>query len=109
MKTPTQDDKLDGCVFGGALLLAQPLFAVWEGYAISVLWGWFVVPVFHAPPLHLAQAIGLDLVVSVFRWTVPSKADYDEPLSSSAPRTLSFRLLTPGIALLFGAVVRCFL
>jgi len=32
--------------------------------ALSVLWGWFLVPVFNLPPPSVAQAIGIALVVT---------------------------------------------
>lgn len=38
--------------------------SVMNGLVLSVLWGWFVVPVFNAPHLSIASAIGLSLVVS---------------------------------------------
>lgn len=37
-----------------------------RGYAISVLWGWFVVPKFGLPPLTVMQGYGLGLVTGLF-------------------------------------------
>ncbi|MBU4347936.1 hypothetical protein KJ671_00275 [Patescibacteria group bacterium] len=36
-----------------------------RGYVLSVLWGWFIVPVFHLPELTLAVAIGIAMIMSI--------------------------------------------
>jgi hypothetical protein len=36
-----------------------------NGWAISVLWGWFIVPVFSVPSLTVPYAAGLSLVASM--------------------------------------------
>lgn len=49
-------------IFGAVVIgIIGTLFG---GFALSVLWGWFVVPVFDTPPLGIAQAIGLAMIVS---------------------------------------------
>lgn len=35
----------------------------WSGYVLSVVWGWFAVPLFHLPPLSIPAAIGVSLVI----------------------------------------------
>lgn len=54
-------------VLGGfaAMIISIVWAAAWSGLTLSVLWGWFVVPVFGAPSLSVAQAYGLALVVRV--------------------------------------------
>lgn len=49
--------------WGVALLLILPLlyFGPWT---MTVLWGWFVVPVFALPALGVAQALGLAFTIS---------------------------------------------
>ena len=37
-----------------------------RGWAISVLWGWFIIPIFNSPVLSVGEGIGLSLMVSVF-------------------------------------------
>lgn len=46
-----------------AMLGLAALYAIWGGYVLTCLWGWFVVPTFALPPLTLAQAIGVSLIV----------------------------------------------
>ena len=53
-----------------ALLILLGTFAIvigaiaWRGYVLSIIWSWFMVPVFHLPELMVAQAIGIAAVVS---------------------------------------------
>lgn len=51
-------ESVGGCV---VLLLATPFSMVWSGWVLSVLWGWFVVPL-GLPPLALWAACGVRLV-----------------------------------------------
>ncbi len=39
--------------------------SILNGYVLRILWGWFVVPLFHLPNLTIAQAIGLTMVVGL--------------------------------------------
>lgn len=49
------------------LLFTTIVFAVYNtlllGWAVSKLWIWFIVPVFHLPVLSIPAAIGLALIV----------------------------------------------
>lgn len=68
MKTDTSLDDILKPIAG--LILLIPGFclliaasAVWRGYVLSILWGWFMVPAFGLPALTVPLAIGLSLVV----------------------------------------------
>jgi len=37
--------------------------SIWSGYVFSILWAWFIVPLFGLPALSVAAAIGVTLVV----------------------------------------------
>lgn len=39
--------------------------ALLHGWALSVMWGWFIVPTFRAPGLGVVPAIGLCLVAGM--------------------------------------------
>lgn len=67
------------------LLLYIPaafIAACWNGFVLSVLWGWFIVPVFQAPTLRIPYAIGLAIVVSMLThqidWKRAAEDDYPE-------------------------------
>ncbi len=40
--------------------------AILRGWALHLLWLWFMVPIFHLPVLGVVQAIGVGLVVTTF-------------------------------------------
>ena len=42
---------------------------VLEGWVATKLWAWFVIPQFHLAPLPITIAIGLSLLVSVYRYS----------------------------------------
>lgn len=48
----------------GAIAIVT-LAAIAEGWALSILWGWFVVPIFNAPALSIPVAIGLALTIGM--------------------------------------------
>jgi hypothetical protein len=65
MTTYSGNSQDSPAVFGVSILLIVPATLL-NGWAISVLWSWFVVSNFHLPPITVAQAIGLWLLVSLF-------------------------------------------
>ncbi len=46
------------------------VLAIWQGYVLSILWGWFFVPL-GLPTISIAHAIGIALVVGVLRGMPP--------------------------------------
>lgn len=48
-----------------ALILVSPIL---NGWALTILWGWFVVPIFGLPALSISSAIGLGLVVNLLTY-----------------------------------------
>jgi opacity protein-like surface antigen len=62
------------------LLGIWPIAAWWRGYVASVLWAWFVVPIFPLLPFVSAyQAAGVGLVISLFsHWPSDDKDGDDD-------------------------------
>jgi len=48
-----------------AVFISMAVWQVFNGVILSIMWGWFIVPVFHLPQLSIAQAIGISLIVSI--------------------------------------------
>lgn len=88
---------IGSALLGLALLvvLAAPL-ALWGGYCLSILWGWFVVPL-GAVPLTLWGAAGLNLVV----YAMTSKVAHTAHNKTTA-YTIGFSVAGWALALLFG-------
>lgn len=54
-----------GCVLVAMMVIIPALIgAIVNGWAFATLWGWFIVPIFSLPSLHIAEAIGVALIVS---------------------------------------------
>ena len=58
------------------LILGIPIMIL-QGWVLTLLWGWFAVPLFGLPPLSLAPAIGLMVLVRFFL------GDYLRPMRKS--------------------------
>lgn len=85
--------------------------ALAHGYALSVLWGWFIVPLFHLPVLTISQALGLGLVVGLLAKEVDDSGSTEEDKSIATiliSGTIK-SLIRPGFALLFGKILLQFM
>jgi hypothetical protein len=47
--------------------------SVLNGFTLTVLWDWFIVPTFHLASLTIPQAIGLGMVISFLTYSANSK------------------------------------
>ena len=64
-----------GCLVAIGLLALAPLFMALRGWVLSIMWGWFIVTTFNAPPIGVWAAIGIAFCVGMF---VPNRAKTDE-------------------------------
>lgn len=78
--------------------------SIWSGYVMTVLWSWFIVPVFALPMLGLAQAIGVKLLCNMILAKVPSNDKSDGDFA----RVVGYAVLVPLLALTIGWVVKQF-
>jgi len=59
--------------YGVILFVVTPIC---RGWAMSVLWRWFVVPAFELPSISITQAIGLILVLNyIVSWPAAKKSE----------------------------------
>lgn len=91
-----------------ALLVGGTIFAIivsvlLNGYVLSVLWGWFIVPVFGLPALSIPVAIGLALVVSFLTKDVTIDDSSDK---QNAGKKLVVIMLRPLLVLFTGWIVK---
>lgn len=63
------------------LLAIVPLMLL-EGYVLSRLWLWFIVPVFSLPVLSVGQAVGIMVVVSMLKTQLTNKSNEEGSLTS---------------------------
>lgn len=84
--------------------------AIWRGYVLTILWAWFIVPVFHLPVLGVVAAIGISLVVTflTFQFPEPNPED-NRSVGEKTAHSIVMSLVWPAIALLSGWVYHLFL
>jgi len=78
---------------------------VYFGWALSVLWGWFVPPVFGLREISIPEVIGLMLIISLFRHREYKKKEPDYEWGDK----LIAILVVPLVALLFGYITLQFI
>ena len=97
---------LGGIVGVGFLMVFSSIF---NGYALSVLWGWFVVPTFDAPALGLVPAIGVMIVVSYLTDQTHDCKKEENSFGNKIVEGTATAILRPSFALFFGWIVHLFM
>ena len=77
--------------------------AVLEGWVLTVLWGWFIVPAFGVPGLRIPYAIGLALLVGMLTHRV--RKEEHQP---DTAHVLAHGLVMPFLYLGLGWFVKLF-
>ncbi len=98
---------ISGLVIGTIGFLVATL--ILNGYVLSVLWGWFIVPAFNAPPLGLVSAIGIVLVVSFMTHQGQYKRPDEQPTLTKIGEVFLTGMLKPVVALCVGWILLFFL
>lgn len=86
--------------------------AMWSAYVATRLWTWFAVPL-GAPHLTVARAMGLSLIVGMYRYS-GSTSDAEKDVESKTGGQiiggwLGKAALIPALVLLFGWIYQQFL
>lgn len=79
---------------------------IWRGYVFSKLWLWFIVSTFGAIPLGIAQSIGLAAVVGFLTYQYDQYEDKEKGVAEKMTTMIAVAALSPGMALLFGWIVK---
>lgn len=94
-----------GWIATGLTVLVCGILA--RGYALCVLWEWFVVPLFGLPSLTIAYALGLALILS---FVLPSRYKKDDrPAKEQFVEQALVIFVQPAFALLFGWIIQLWL
>lgn len=96
-------------VFAGfaGIVAVVVIASLMRGWALSVLWGWFLVPL-GLPGLNIPTAIGISLVVS-FLTHQTHDDDKERTFSERMFRLFGAAILTPLLGVFIGWVVKHFL
>lgn len=81
------------------------------GWALSLLWSWFIVPTFGLTPLSIPVAIGLALIVSfmTYQYDSASENNKKKKMEEIVVSAIVYCLARPVIIVLFGFVVKIFM
>ena len=89
-----------------ATILGFVWVAAWSGFTLSVLWGWFVVPMFGLPTLSLAQAYGITLVVRAAKGLDTRTEKNPDSFEVMLGKAFVLAPFASGLSLLFGWVAK---
>lgn len=94
-----------------AILLVVLLFtslivisSILNGWALSILWGWFFVPVLGLPPIGITQAIGIAMVTAFLTHQYDAGNEKQDQ-----SKVWTYMLVRPLVALAIGWVVKQFM
>jgi len=89
------------------VIVGLALLGIWWGYAIHVLWAWFVVPL-GVVPIKLAHAYGLSVLFGLFLNTRGLEIG-KEKSSDDWATSVTIGIIMPAIGLLFGYIALGFM
>lgn len=67
------------------LVIFTILFYPFKGLIVQILWGWFIVPTFHLPPISVPVAIGIGSIIGALAYQNDSddEREFEKILLSS--------------------------
>ena len=80
-----------------------------NGWALQVLWTWFISTTFHLPILSIAQAIGLSLVVTYMTMKLDSKPIDPMPYTWQILTAVFTVIIKVGVVLGTGLIIKQFI
>ncbi len=86
------------------LFVIAPIGVVLKGWALSTLWGWFIVPTFGIPSLSIPAAIGISLIAAYLAKPVMPEDEKKSPGELALER-ISRQLFVPPIVVFLGWIV----
>ena len=82
------------------LALGLVVVMVVHGWALSLLWGWFLVPILDVRAITVAEGVGLSMVVTFLRgWSGQSDRSIPETLTLAA-KGMAYTFFSLGLAFL---------
>jgi len=90
------------------VVLAMIISPIINGFVITKLWLWFIVPTFEANPLRVVEAIGLMFLINYTKAKRDKEADKDKFWEQFATNII-YLFLMAGFALLSGWIVQMFM
>ena len=107
-------DKNESAIFScfGVLLLAFGGIiggAIMNGWVLSILWSWFVIPIFGVPTLSIPLAIGFSLTVGMLAGKNSAPKNEKKSTTEVAGELIGAAFLTPLFVLFLGYIIKMFI
>ena len=83
--------------------------SVLNGWVLSILWGWFFVPVLDLPQLSTIQAIGIAMVVSYLTYQHIESDSSKDDTTTALVKAFFMAIFRPLLTLLFAWIVHMFM
>lgn len=97
---------LCGIVLGTVLLAIAA--TLWHGYTLTILWAWFVTPLFALPALSLKFAVGLSLTARALIAVYRPKAEEHGSAPERIAHATAYAFLAPAAFLAVGWLVHSY-
>lgn len=88
-------------------VVAVVVVSITNGWALSVLWGWFVTPIFGITAPTIPMAIGFSLVVGMFS-SSSSSSDKEKSTGQIIGSIIGVAIFRPAFAVFMGWVILSF-
>ncbi len=82
--------------------------ALLSGWILSVLWGWFIIPVFHLPALTIPYAIGISIVAGLLTHQYQDRNTKNKSAEERITDVLMVSIIDPLLVLVIAWVVKLF-
>ena len=80
--------------------------AIWRGYVLSIMWGWFITATFGIRTLSIPAAIGVSYIFSFMCPTTNCKEDDEDSLKIKVIKAFARAFFVPALFLLCGYIVK---
>lgn len=92
---------ISGTLLVIGVFVAMAALAVWEAFALTLLWGWFAVPLFGLPAMSLPFAVGVLLIAHLMAHPLRTE-------KTKSPWIFVEAVCRPAIAILAGWITTLF-
>ena len=83
--------------------------AVLNGWVLSIMWGWFFVPVLGLPSLSVVQAIGIAMVISYLTSHRDPESNSNEDAGEKFGKAVAHAIFYPLFTLFVAWIVHLFM
>ncbi|MDB6061974.1 MAG: hypothetical protein JWM78_2077 [Verrucomicrobiaceae bacterium] len=92
------------------MIAALVLAPIINGWTLSIIWGWFISPLFNLPVLSISSAIGIALAAELLiRQSYNEKRYENSEISEVIGRAVGEIVISPLVTVLIGWVVLGFM